>query len=147
MLSTVSNFPSILNTDDNTLYLVSRKQLENCWTPVIHSLLYQDTLGAVAAECILVPECLWTLWSSKPVFFFFFSRNVLVLSSNYSTYHCYADDTQPNLSFPSGSTQCAVFICVCHVDISVWMPAHHLKLSLDKPELKAVAALWKISPS
>lgn len=65
----------------------------------------------------------------------FYTRNVLVPSSNNITYYCYADDTQPNLSFPSGSTQCEAFICGCHVDISEWMPAHHLMLSPDKSEL------------
>ncbi len=64
----------------------------------------------------------------------FYTRNVLVLSFNNITFHCYADDTQPNLSFPSGNTQCEAFICWCHVDIFEWMSAHHLKLSLDKSE-------------
>lgn len=42
----------------------------------------------------------------------------------------------PNLtfSFPSGSTQCDAFICGCHIDISVWMPAHYLKYSRDRRE-------------
>lgn len=64
-----------------------------------------------------------------------YTTNVLVLSSSNITYHCYADDTPPNLFFPSSGTQCEAFICGCHIDISVWMPAHHLQLSLDKSEL------------
>lgn len=81
--------------------------------------------------------------------FLFNTRNVLVLSSYYITYHWYADDTQPNLSFPCGSAQCEAFICGCHVDISVWMPAHHFKLSLDKSELLSFQGcfcpLWDLS--
>lgn len=46
-----------------------------------------------------------------------YTRNVLVLSSNNITYHCYADDTQPNLSFPSGNAQCEAYIGGWHL----WM--------------------------
>lgn len=48
-----------------------------------------------------------------PAAFLFYTGNGLVLSFNNITYHCYADVTQPNLSFPSGNTQSGAFICGC----------------------------------
>lgn len=73
----------------------------------------------------------------------FTQENVLFLSFENIVCHCYADDTQHNLSFPSGSEQCEAFICGCRVDVPECKPAHHLKLSLDE----AVSTLCKIFPS
>ncbi|KAI4879911.1 hypothetical protein NFI96_003645 [Prochilodus magdalenae] len=51
------------------------------------------------------------------------------------SYHCYADDMQLMLSFPSSDTQVCNCISACLTDISSWMTAHHLKLSPSKTEL------------
>ena len=51
------------------------------------------------------------------------------------SYHCYADNTQLFLSFPSSDSLIATRISDCLADISTWMSAHHLKLNLNKTEL------------
>ena len=60
---------------------------------------------------------------------------VSVITSHGFSYHCYRDDTQLFLSFPSSDTLIATCISECLADISTWMTAHHLKLNLDKTEL------------
>ncbi|KAI4903988.1 hypothetical protein NFI96_027339, partial [Prochilodus magdalenae] len=58
-----------------------------------------------------------------------------VITSHSFSYHCYADDTQLRLSFPSSDTQVCSRISACLTDISSWMTAHHLKLKPSKTEL------------
>lgn len=40
-----------------------------------------------------------------------------------------------HLFLSSGSIHSQAFICGCLIDISDWMPAHHLKLGHDKAEM------------
>ncbi len=51
------------------------------------------------------------------------------------SYHCYADDTQPYLSFWPDDPTVAARISGCLADISAWMKEHHLQLNLAKTEL------------
>ncbi len=54
------------------------------------------------------------------------------------SYHCFADDTQLNLSFHPDDLTIAARISACLADISCWMKDHHLKLNLVKTELFVV---------
>ncbi|KAI4882525.1 hypothetical protein NFI96_013770 [Prochilodus magdalenae] len=58
-----------------------------------------------------------------------------VTTSHGFSYHCYADDMQLMLSFPSPDTQVCNRISAYLTDISSWMTAHHLKLNPSKTEL------------
>ncbi len=59
----------------------------------------------------------------------------LIIQANSFSYHCYADDTQLNLSFRPDDLTVAARISGCLVDISAWMKEHHLQLNLAKTEL------------
>ncbi len=58
-----------------------------------------------------------------------------IIQAHGSSYHCYADDTQPYLSFRPDDPTVAARISGCPVDISAWMKEHHLQLNLAKTEL------------
>jgi len=57
-----------------------------------------------------------------------------------SLYHCYAVDTQLNLSFQPDDPTVAAQISSCLADISAWMKEIHLQLNLAKTELLILPA-------
>ncbi|KAI2645720.1 putative RNA-directed DNA polymerase from transposon BS [Labeo rohita] len=80
--------------------------------------------------------------SSSPYTVYSTSLGPIIQAHGFS-YHCYADDTQPYLSFqPDDPTvflgddpTVAEWISGCLADISAWMKEHHLQLNLAKTEL------------
>ncbi len=57
-----------------------------------------------------------------------------IIQAHGISYHCYADDTQLNLSFRPDDPTVAAQISGCLADISAWMKEHHLQLNLTKTD-------------
>ena len=73
---------------------------------------------------------------------------VLVLSSNNITYHCYADDTRPNLSFPSGGyTAWGVHLWITSLSGCMPTTPGSALTRVNCSSFKAFPALIKILPS
>ena len=122
---------------------------------LIHSLPDESQLsGHMEWLLIQTPHC-WHWWHSRlstrtpsvlPISF-----GSVITSYGFSN-HCFADDTQLFLSFPSSdSPYCNTHhrMWWCLADISTWTTAHPLKIKLDKTELLLVVALtwtyWSLS--
>ncbi len=58
-----------------------------------------------------------------------------IIQAHGFSYHCYADNTQLNLSFQPDDPTVAARISGCLEDISAWMKEHHLQLNPAKTEL------------
>ncbi|KAI4893115.1 hypothetical protein NFI96_020622 [Prochilodus magdalenae] len=91
--------------------------------------------GSTSAPCRLSTDVPQGLLLGPFLFSLYTLSLVDVITSHSFSYHCYADDTQLMLSFPSSDTQVCNRISACLTDISSWMTAHHLKLNPSKTEL------------
>ncbi len=58
-----------------------------------------------------------------------------IIQAHGFSYHCYAYDTQLNLSFRPDDPTVVARISGCLADISAWMKEHHIQLNLAKTEL------------
>ncbi len=58
-----------------------------------------------------------------------------IIQAHGISYHCYADDTQLNLSFRLDHSTVSTRISGCLADILAWVKEHHLQLNLAKTEL------------
>ena len=70
-----------------------------------------------------------------------------VIQKHGFSYHCYADDTQFNLSFHPDDPTVPTCISACLTDISCWIKDHHLQLNLPRQNCLLFQQFITISPS